>query len=95
MNSNLKCQDPPKFSFSGGWGEALQTNSNSKCQDLLKFSFWGRGGVGTEILEWGHSRNFEHKFIPLELTTASQIVSYTLREWRLIIITVLRETKWH
>ena len=69
-------------------GGLLQANSNPKCQDLPKFSFSGEGVLLQtnipEILEWGYSRDFEHKSIPLELATASQIVSHILRMWRLI-----------
>ena len=53
--------------FQGGGGGPDQLNP--KCQDLSKsaFSGWGGGVVVVqtnipEILEWGHSRNFEHKF---------------------------------
>ena len=47
----------------------------------------GGGGVQTnipEILEWGHSRNFKPKFLANLMCSASQIVSYILRVWRLI-----------
>ena len=53
-NSNSKCKDLSKFSFSeGGEGErwVLQTNSNWKCQDLSKFSFSGGRGWGGGTLE--------------------------------------------
>ena len=78
----------------GRRGGLLQTHPNSKCQDQPKFSFCvsvcvgvgaeGGGCGGTpEWHSWDtwvvHSRNFEHKFIPLELATASQIVSHILR----------------
>ena len=49
------------------------------------------GGVGVvlqtnipEILEWGHSRNFELKFLATGMCNVSQIVSHILRMWRLI-----------
>ena len=38
-----------------------------------------------EILEWGHSRNFEPKILATGMCSASQIVSHILRMWRLII----------
>ena len=38
-----KCQDLPKFQFSGGGG--YSATEKSKCQDLPKFQFWG-GGMG-------------------------------------------------
>ena len=47
----------------------------------------GAGGVQTnipEILEWGHSRNFKPRFLANGMCSASQIVSYILRVWRLI-----------
>ena len=36
-----------------------------------------------EILEWGHSRNFEPKILTTGMYYASQIVSHTIRVWRL------------
>ena len=42
-----KCQDLPKFQFSGG-GEYSETEK-SKCQDLPKFQFSGGGGVNCRI----------------------------------------------
>ena len=35
------------------------------------------------VLRVGHSQNFEPNFQPLQLATASQIVSHILRMWRL------------
>ena len=50
-----------------GEGGGIQTNSNPKCQFLTKFSFSGGGEkLQTnipEILEWGHSGNFEPKIL--------------------------------
>ena len=52
--------------------------------------FEGGGGVGgfqsniPEILEWGHSWNFGPKILAIGMCSASQIVSHTLRVWRLI-----------
>ena len=37
-----------------------------------------------EILEWGHSRNFEPKILVTGMCSASQIVSHILRMWGLI-----------
>ena len=87
-NSSPKCQDLPIFSFGIWGGGVLQTNSSPKCQDLPKFSFfWGEGAVLQtnipEILEWGHSRNFEPKILPTGMCSASQIVSHILCMWRL------------
>ena len=74
----------PYFHWGGG---VLQINSSPKCQDLPKFSFWGEGAVLQtnipEILEWGHSRNFEPKILPTGMCSASQIVSHILCMWRL------------
>ena len=36
-----------------------------------------------KYLSWGHSRNFEPKFLPTGMCSASQIVSHTLRVWRI------------
>ena len=77
-NSNSKCQHLPKFPWGGGGGGAGATPDQLK---LKVPNFHGEGGVLQtnipEILEWGHSRNFEHKFIILEIATASKIVSHT------------------
>ena len=40
------------------------------------------------VLRVGHSQNFEPNFQPLQLATASQIVSHILRMWRLIMFHV-------
>ena len=44
-----KCQDLPKFQFSG-WGGGYSATEKSKCQDLPKFQFsgWGGGYSATE-----------------------------------------------
>ena len=79
------------------WGGETLPSQNSKCHNLPKFQFsfdplLGGGEVLQtnipEILEWGHSRNFEPNFQPLQLAHASQIVSHILRMWRLITIRV-------
>ena len=44
-SQNPKCQDLPKFQFSGGGGGSVLESQNSKCQDLPKFQFWGGRGV--------------------------------------------------
>ena len=69
-----------------GGGGVLQANSNPKCPN---FHFREGGGelLQTNIpekLDWGYSRDFEHRFIPLELAIVSQIVSHILRMYRLI-----------
>ena len=50
-SQNSKCQDLPKFQFSGGGGEGRysQPSQNSKCQDLPKFQFWGEGGTLSQV----------------------------------------------
>ena len=70
----------------GGGGEDTPGQLKSKVPGSAQIFIFG-GLLQTnipEILEWGHSRDFEHKFIPLELATASQIVSHTLRMYRQI-----------
>ena len=68
-----------------GWW--VQTNANPKCQDLSKSEFSGGGGVVVrrvvvvqtnipEILEWGHSRNFEPKILATGMCSVSQIVQF-------------------
>ena len=60
----------------------------TKVPRSVQICIFGGGGGVPEILEWGHSRNFEHKFchaITLE-ALALQIVSHTLCVWRLIRI---------
>ena len=75
----LKILKVPRNSLISIWGgHTLPSQSqNSKCQDLPKFQF---------VLRVGHSQNFEPNFQPLQLATASQIVSHILRMWRLITI---------
>ena len=88
--------DLSKSALSGGGGSGGGPQQlNPKSQDLSKFVFlggwgWGEGVVVQtnipEILDWGHSRNFEHKFcLPCHTLAvlASQIVSHTPRVWRL------------
>ena len=82
-SQNPKCQDLPKFQFSGGGSDTLPSE-NPKCQDLPKFQF--SGGGGCSVPRVGHSQNFEPNFQPLQLATASQIVSHILLMWRLITI---------
>ena len=74
----------PKSVFSGGGGGGLGVPDqlNPKCQDLSK-SAWGGGGVQTntniyEILEWGHSRNFEPKFSTTGASYCITDISHTL-----------------
>ena len=74
---HLKLQYLPKFSLGrGGTSDQLKVPRSAKI-----FIGRGRGGgrVQHEILEKGNSRNFEHKIIPLQLATASQIVFHILR----------------
>ena len=91
-----KSQDLSKSAFSGvvvggggrGGGVVVQNNSTQSamiCPNL----HGGGGGVVVqtnipEILEWGHSRNFEPKILATEMCSAPQIVSHILRMWRLI-----------
>ena len=73
-NSNQKCQDVAKFPFFGVGGYSRPTQIKS-AKMWPNFYFSGGGVLQTnipEILEWRHSRNFEHKFISLELATISQ-----------------------
>ena len=73
--------------FRGGGGP---DQLNPKCQDLSKSAFsGGREGLVVqtnipEILEWGHSRNFEPKILATGMCSASQIASHILRMWRLM-----------
>ena len=75
-----KCQDLSKFKFGGG--------GDSKCQVLSRFSF--PGGVGAvfwtkyQLSQFRVNWDFEPKFQPLEVATASHIVSHILRMWRLL-----------
>ena len=55
-----KCQDLPKFQFSGGGGgggilQLENTQSPTKCQDLPKFKFSGGGGGGYSATEKSQS----------------------------------------
>ena len=98
-SQNSKCQDLPKFQFGGGGHSQALLSQNSKCQDLPKFQCSGGGVLSGSaksklkvprlFREWGHSRNFEPNFQPLQLATASQIVSHILRMWRLTKVTNL------
>ena len=63
ISQNSKCQDLPKFQFSGGGGCSVVAKTQS-AKICLHFNF-RRGALHTNIpekLKWGHSRNFEHKF---------------------------------
>ena len=87
---NLKILKVPRnglisIFFWGGEDTLPSQSQNSKCQDLPKFQFFW-GGRGGSVLRVGHSQNFEPNFQPLQLATASQIVSHILRMWRLITI---------
>ena len=65
-----------------GYSRSTQTQSAKICPKV-HFQKGGGGVLHTnipQILEY-----FEHKFSPLELATASQIVSHTLCMWRLLI----------
>ena len=45
-----KCQDLPKFQFSGHWVGYSQPSQNSKCQDLAKFQFfWAGAGTLSQV----------------------------------------------
>ena len=69
-----------------GMGERVYSRP-TQTQNAQIFIFWGRGVLKTniaEILEWGHSRNFEPKILPTGMCNASQIASHILRMWRLI-----------
>ena len=73
------------FNFRRGRGVVLcqvkvKTQSAKIC---LNFNFGG--GWGGAVLRVEHSQNFEPKFQPLQLASASQIVSHTLCVWRLKI----------
>ena len=63
-SQNSKCQDLPKFQFSGG-GVLFWSSQNSKCQDLAKFPFRAGGGggifLGNQIVNWYSGQN-EQKF---------------------------------
>ena len=87
-SQNSKCQLLANFSFSGRGGVFLGSQ-NSKCQLLVNFSFAkfcpifhfrGEGGGYSRI---GYSWQNEQKFCHAKLSLASQIVSHTLRVWRL------------
>ena len=67
--------------FSGGGRGGCPDRLNPKHQDLSKSAFFLGGGEGVvaqtnipEILEWGHSRNFEPKILATGMCSASQIV---------------------
>ena len=79
-----KCQDLPKFQFSGGGGGGeggYSETEKSKCQDLPKFQFWGEGGVFQSKL-W--SGKFGPKFtVRPETCLCITVVSHILRMWRL------------
>ena len=66
----LKLKVPRSAQMFIGGGGGIQTNSNSRPTFLKNLG--STQGI------------FEHKFIPLELATTSQIVSHILRMWRLI-----------
>ena len=85
-SQNSKCQDLPKFQFSGGGG--CSGSQIPKCQDLPKFQFfWGGGGVLNQIPEQGVVRNLSTNFsLPLSgsLCITDSVSDTTLRMWRLI-----------
>ena len=84
-------QGLPNFAFSGASILGKTQNSKySKCQDLPKFAFsWGGvEGAGEQgWVNWGPNPRIGQTgiFEPLQLATASQIVSHILRMWRLKI----------
>ena len=63
------------------WGAYSRPTQTQSTKDLPKFS-WGGGFTARptflKYLSGGTRKNFEHKYIPLELATASQIVSHIL-----------------
>ena len=78
-----KCQDLSKSAFwRGGGGVGGPDQSAKICRNL----HWG--GAHTNIPQMlgggGLSSNFEPKILATGMCSASQIVSHTLRVWRLI-----------
>ena len=62
----------------GGYSRPTETHSAKICPN---FHFQGVGVLQTnipEILEWGHSRNFEPKILPTGMCIASHVVSHIL-----------------
>ena len=78
----------------GGWGWCGPDQINPKCQDLSKSAFseggGGGGGRGSDQHSWntwvGELKEFWAQILPCHTLEglASQIVSHTLRVWRLI-----------
>ena len=69
------------------FGGVVQTNSTQSAKICPNLHFggggwWFRTNI-PEILECPHSSFFEPNFQPLQLATASQIVSHILCIWRL------------
>ena len=85
-SQNSKCQDLPKFQFSGGGG-VLEVKSQS-AKICLNFNFFGGGGgVLNQIPEQGVVRNLSTNFsLPLSgsLCITDSVSDTTLRMWRLI-----------
>ena len=77
---NPKCRDLSKSAFSVvGEGVVVQTDSTQSTKICPNPHFWWGEGVVVqtnipEILEWGHSRNFEPKILVTGMCSASQIV---------------------
>ena len=66
------------FNFGGGGGGTLSQVKTQSAKICLNFNFHGGGGYST-VLRVGHSQNFEPNFQPLQLASASQIVSHILK----------------
>ena len=75
-SQNSKCQDLPKFQFSGGGGTLCQVKTQS-AKICLNFNFQGEGEGGTLGIS---NQNLLFSQKP---ACASQIVSHILRMWRL------------
>ena len=84
--SSLKL--PGQISFFGGGGYSTVVKTQS-AKSWPNFNFFWGGGEGHSGPRIGQTGIFEHKFIPLGLAFASQIVSHILRMWRLIRCSVL------
>ena len=85
-NSTQSAKICPNLHSGGG----IQTNSTQSAKICPNQHFWVGGERVVvfqtnipEILEWGHSRNFEPRILATGMCNASQIVSHILRMWRL------------
>ena len=98
---SVHIRSPRSRAYGGGGGVTLESKLKSlrNAKICLNFNFrgvcvcvGGGGGIGS-VPRVGHSRNFEPNFQPLQLATASQIVSHILRMWRLTRKTGIQEPK--